>query len=273
MDIKEDEIKSFLENATWYHTLEFPKGLTSKGVYDHREHLRFYKIPQSLKEMSVLDVGCADGFFSFEFEKKGAKEVLAVDTNKSDGTTAISPSLGQIKSFDEKYLSRQNQNSKFLGLAKRLGLKEVHLILMAKKLLNSSINYQNYSIYDLVNLKRSFDLVFCGDLIEHLKNPVEATEQLYLATKKLCIITLATLSGSKKANWWLKLLNLSPSFKDRIVTYWGDRGGTFFHFSPEAFKKLALASGFSKVEIVSRFNLKNFKTNTDVPHVVYHCFK
>jgi len=50
-------------------------------------------------------------------------------------------------------------------------------------------------------------------------------------------------------------------------------GATFFHFSPKAFAKLLKASGFSRVEIISSFDLKNFRTGLDVPHVVYHCWK
>ena len=167
----------------------------------------------------------------------------------------------------------QAKNSNFLPLAKKLGLDRAHLMLMATRLLNSKVEYQDHSIYDLHKLDKQFDIVFCGDLIEHLKNPIEAVEELSRATKKLCIITVASVATGKRVRPWLSLLSLSPLLRDRVVTYWGDRGGTFFHFSAEAFVRLLKASNFSRVEIVSKFEQKNFKSDIDVPHVVFHAYK
>ncbi len=271
-DIKQEEIKKFLKEATWYHTIDFPQG-SSAGVYDHHSFIPLYKLPENLAGQEVLDVGCADGFFSFEMERRGAKRVLALDTNKGDGTIGSSFSLSHEAGIKEKYLTRQSQNNQFLNLARELGLSQAHPLHVARKLLNSKVEYKDYSIYELTGLNQTFDLVFCGDLIEHLKNPIEAVEQLAQATKKLCVITLSSLSAAKPSPRWLWLLNLNPFFRDRVVTYWGDRGGTFFHFTPMAFMRLAKASGFSKVEIVSRFDLRNHKTGLDVHHVVYHCWK
>jgi hypothetical protein len=39
-----------------------------------------YKSLKTWTGKTVLDVGAWDGFFSFEFERRGAKRVLAVDT-------------------------------------------------------------------------------------------------------------------------------------------------------------------------------------------------
>ncbi len=273
MKIEQDDLKDFLENASWYHTIDFPNGLSSKGVFDHRNHLNFYKLPESFTGKEVLDVGCSDGFFSFEIEKRGAQRVLAVDTNKFDGSPAISPSTSMQNDLEKKYSTRQLKNSHFTELAKKLDLLQVHTFLMTKKVLGSNVEYRDHSIYNLKDLNQTFDVVFCGDLIEHLKNPIEAVEQLSSVTKELCIITIASLTTSKKLNWWLRLLRLNPILKDRVVTYWGDRGGSFFHFSPGAFEKLLKASGFARVEVISSFDLKNLKTGMDIPHVVYHCWK
>ncbi|OGM02004.1 hypothetical protein A2115_01640 [Candidatus Woesebacteria bacterium GWA1_41_8] len=273
MITNQDDVKRFLQGAAWYHTIDFPGGISSKGAYDHRKFVNFYKLPKSLVGQEVLDVGCADGFFSFELEKRGAKRVLAVDTNKFDGASAISPSPIHEVDYQRKYSSIQSQNTKFLPLAQKLGLSKVHLMLMATRLLNSGVEYQDCSIYELHKLNHKFDVVFCGDLIEHLKNPIEAVEELSRATKTLCIITIASLATGSKVNRWLSLINFNPLLRGKIVTYWGDRGGTFFHFSTNAFVRLLKASGFSRIEIASKFNQKNFKSNIYVPHVVYHCWK
>lgn len=80
-----ESIESYLSAFYWYHTIDIGGTLTD-GRFDHRPYLDRYDFPESLDGKSVLDVGCADGFFSFESERRGAGSVLAVDVNRQDGT-------------------------------------------------------------------------------------------------------------------------------------------------------------------------------------------
>ena len=68
----------------WYHTIDLGNGEITDGIYDHRPLLKYYGFPESLTGKRVLDVGCADGFFSFEFERRGAEEVVALDAYRND---------------------------------------------------------------------------------------------------------------------------------------------------------------------------------------------
>jgi len=68
----------------WYHTIDLGDGEITNGIYDHRTVLKHYRFPESLKGKKVLDVGCADGFFSFEFWRRGADKVVGLDAYKSD---------------------------------------------------------------------------------------------------------------------------------------------------------------------------------------------
>ena len=62
----------------WYHTVDLGDGVVTAGYYDHRPHLHHYGFPDDLTGMRVLDIGAASGFFSFEFERRGA-DVVATD--------------------------------------------------------------------------------------------------------------------------------------------------------------------------------------------------
>src|ERR1035437_2369557 len=62
----------------WYHTIDLGDGLVTPGLYDFRETLDCFGFPSDMKGMTALDVGSATGFFSFEFEKRGAR-VISVD--------------------------------------------------------------------------------------------------------------------------------------------------------------------------------------------------
>lgn len=272
IDIKNKQlIVDYLHKASWYHSIRFSEKLKSFGTFDHEEHLPNYGFPDSLEGKAVLDVGCADGFFAFEFEKRKALTVLAVDTNKFDGQVAISPSVSRTEKYEKKYEKYYLQNRRFIKLAQELSLEKVHHILIAKKLLNSNIEYKDMSIYDLEKLNKKFDFVFCGDLIEHLRNPIEAVEQLRKVCNDTCIISLSNpMIELPEVPNWINLITIS-GLKNRLLTYHGDSGGTFFHFHPETFKQLLLDCGFKKAKIYSKFNLLNKKYGYKSPRIIYHC--
>src|SRR5688572_20791798 len=65
----------------WYHQIEVAPGIITPGVNNSARvlaHLETLGLPQQATGLRVLDIGCRDGFFSFELEKRGA-EVLGVD--------------------------------------------------------------------------------------------------------------------------------------------------------------------------------------------------
>jgi SAM-dependent methyltransferase len=44
------------------------------------EKLPFYDLPDDMTGMRVLDIGCCGGFFSFEAERRGATDIVAIDS-------------------------------------------------------------------------------------------------------------------------------------------------------------------------------------------------
>lgn len=266
--ISREDLAKYARDAYWYHSIQINDSIRTNGTYDIEPTLPKYGFPLSLKHKTVLDVGCADGFFAFEFEKRGAKEVCAIDSNSFDGNQAISPSHAKSEIYSEKYKKIFQQNNQFLPLAHKLGFNNVDHRLLLKKIKSSSVRFEEQSIYHLKNTNVKYDLVFCGALIEHLKNPIEAVEALKSVCKDTCIISL---SNTMKIPFLFRFINLFPKLRNRLMTYHGDSGGTFFHFHPQTFKKVLLASGFSYVVLYSTFTLKNNKHKNKIPHVVYHC--
>jgi len=282
-------IQDFINNAIWYHTIKFPNDLTSNGVYDHKNKLKYYGFPDNLDNKSVLDVGASDGFFSFEFEKRKAKEVVAIDTHNYDGSighTDISPA--KIESYQKKYSRHLKEKELFSDICKILNIENLNRLLVAKSLLNSSVKFKEESIYNLKSWNDKFDLVFCGDLIEHLKDPLGALENLASVTNNTCIIALSSSIKqpigpinmlpyriAQALNIVLKKIGIRLIQKEEssLLEYHGNKaGGSFFHFYPETFKNLALASGFKKVRIFSEFNLENKKKHSQNYHFIFHCY-
>ncbi|MCI0339422.1 MAG: DUF1698 domain-containing protein [Acidobacteria bacterium] len=72
---------SELLSGAWWHSIDLGEGHVTAGVHKLEELCDNYSrfdLPQDLSGRRLLDIGCWDGFYSFEAEKHGA-EVVAVD--------------------------------------------------------------------------------------------------------------------------------------------------------------------------------------------------
>lgn len=71
-----------LGDLGWYHSIELPDGTVIPGLQSIstlRERIARFPIPEDLRGKRVLDIGCWDGWFTFEMERRGAT-VVAVDS-------------------------------------------------------------------------------------------------------------------------------------------------------------------------------------------------
>src|SRR5688572_16639032 len=86
----------------WYHTIDLGDGVVTPGIFDHRPLLDQYGLPADLTGLSVLDAGAANGFFSFEFERRGASRVLAVDipTSRQDMVVSVDDAFREAHEHD-----------------------------------------------------------------------------------------------------------------------------------------------------------------------------
>ncbi|MGB7556137.1 MAG: DUF1698 domain-containing protein [Candidatus Korobacteraceae bacterium] len=68
------------EEPYWFLKMELPGGLITPGWSDpKRDKLPYYGLPADLTGARVLDIGHAEGFFSFEAERRGAAEVVGIE--------------------------------------------------------------------------------------------------------------------------------------------------------------------------------------------------
>ncbi len=76
-----DWLKSQIDSEPyWFHKMELPGGLVTPGWNDPKAtKLPYFGLPADMTGMRVLDIGHAEGFFSFEAERRGAAEVVAIE--------------------------------------------------------------------------------------------------------------------------------------------------------------------------------------------------
>ena len=77
-----DWLKSQVEaEEYWFQKIDLGGGLATPGWSNPMtEKLPFYGLPDDMTGMRVLDIGCCEGFFSFEAERRGAADVVAIDS-------------------------------------------------------------------------------------------------------------------------------------------------------------------------------------------------
>ena len=129
------------------------------GDYPSFKYARFeVAIPSDLTGKTVLDIGCNAGFYSIEMKRRGAAEVLGIDT-------------------DEHYLAQACFAAETLGF--------------------EDISFQNLSVYDVARLGRRFDLVIFMGVFYHLRHPLLALDLIreHVAGDMLLFQTMQQGSG------------------------------------------------------------------------------
>jgi tRNA (mo5U34)-methyltransferase len=76
-----DEQRQEYFSSGWWHSIDLGGGRITPGAHkleELQENFALFQLPEDLAGQRVLDIGCWDGFYSFEAERRGA-EVVAVD--------------------------------------------------------------------------------------------------------------------------------------------------------------------------------------------------
>jgi len=63
----------------WFHRFDFSNGVSTRGRDPSANKLHALSLPPRLDGLSVIDIGAADGYFSFQCEARGAARVVASD--------------------------------------------------------------------------------------------------------------------------------------------------------------------------------------------------
>jgi tRNA (mo5U34)-methyltransferase len=156
------DLRARVAELDWYHTIDLGSGIVTEGLFDHRGVLHHYGLPERLDGARVLDVGTFDGFFAFELERRGASVVA---TDLADRDLLDWPAPMKRMSHAKPFTPRRTNFD------------------LAKEVLSSRVEYREISAYDVgTSDLGSFDFVFVGSLLVHLRDPVGALMSLHEST-------------------------------------------------------------------------------------------
>lgn len=82
MTATDDARRAIAAIDVWRHRIAVAPGVVTPGTEDTATELGRLGLPSTLHGERVLDVGCSDGFYAFECERRGA-DVVAVDDESS----------------------------------------------------------------------------------------------------------------------------------------------------------------------------------------------
>jgi tRNA (mo5U34)-methyltransferase len=159
----QDELRRLIAaNPVWYHTMELAPGITTPGWFDLRPIVERLPWPE-IDGRRCLDVGTYDGFLAFEMERRGALEVVATDI--ADHADWDWPPDVRARGSEEL--------AHLAGPEKGVGFRIAH------GALGSRVEKVAISIYELApDRVGMFDVVVCGSLLLHLRDPLRALEAL-----------------------------------------------------------------------------------------------
>ena len=145
------------QDCTFYHAIDLPGVGTTPGAWDLRGKFQDYVGGVSLAGRTVLDIGTASGFLTFEAEKLGAKVTsMDVDSEKRWNLLPFEPSMEPTARGD------------LIGQKIRNGYWFAH------HTLGSTASALYGDVYDLAGYGLRFDVVILGALLEHLSDPIRA---------------------------------------------------------------------------------------------------
>jgi tRNA (mo5U34)-methyltransferase len=200
----------------WFHTfaLNRAEGIYTPGAArDHR--YRVAALPEDFAGMSVLDVGCFDGFYAFLAERRGAERVVAVD--------------------NEQYR---------LWVASRWGVEleggeGFHAI---HRLLGSAVEYRRMDAFALGGLGQRFDLVYCFGILHRVENPLGLLRVLRERTVDGGTVLIETygVDPEQRKGAVIRVCEPGEVYARDDFVYWG--------FADAGLERLARIAGFSRAE-------------------------
>ena len=178
-----------MDKCWFYHSMDIPGRGSVEGHWDLRNRFDEYVGGISVKDRTLLDVGVASGFLTFEAEKRGAT-VTGFDAEN----------FGQYQ-----HIPTDDKPDHSFGFElMRNGYWLAHEANQSK----SKVVYGD--IYSMSEHAPKHDIVLIGQILVHLRDPIEVLRQASLLAKDFLIVSEGSYSSEQptsvflgsKTNWY-----------------------------------------------------------------------
>ncbi|MDO8614709.1 MAG: class I SAM-dependent methyltransferase [Dehalococcoidia bacterium] len=238
------EIWERVSRIKWYHTIDLGNGIVTPGFIDNRPTAHLFGLPDDLSGKRCLDIGTYDGFWSFEMERRGAAEVVAIDVE--------SPADYDVPRLKKKKLLEEAAEGKDIHggwneLATGVGLQfPGDGFRLAKEILKSKAERKILNVYDLSPEKvGTFDVVLISQLLLRLRDPQTVIENMFSVCRGFAVV----------AEGYAPELE---GFSKPVSAFIGTTAlGVWWEHSTASMQAMMKIAGFDPVEKVATFVAEN----------------
>jgi SAM-dependent methyltransferase len=212
------------QECRFYHTLDLPVSGVQQGQWDLRGRFEDYTLDVALSGKSVLDVGTASGFLSFEAEKRGAT-VVSVEADSPARWDRL-PFINRLA-----YKDRQAWNRDPVIQGNLEGLKRSYWL--AHREFGSRARAYYGDACNLPEALGRFDVVIVGQILVHLQDVIRPLTSICRRCNDTLVITEGMLVSNEPTSQFLGRAN-NP-----------DRDHSFWFHSVGVYRELLGMLGFS----------------------------
>lgn len=227
------------DGCFFYHTIELPELGVIQGQWDLRGRFDDYIGGVSVAGKSVLDVGTATGFLSFESEKRGASRVVSFDMSDARQQTFIP--------FKDKLYYRDYESFMNYHDVEVERWKDAYWL--CHRLLKSNAEVFYGDIFRLPESLGQFDVVIVAAVLEHLNDQITALGSIARLTKETMIIVSPVLPTEER------IARLEPTADNPSYDY------TWWRYSIGAYREILKILGFS-IEKITESQYRYEHTDT-----------
>jgi SAM-dependent methyltransferase len=201
------------EGCFFYHTIELPEFGVVHGQWDLRGKFEEYVGGVEVAGKSVLDVGTATGFLSFESERRGASRVVSYDMSDVRQQTLL-----PFK--DKLYFQDHERWAELYGVEME---RWKNAYWLSHRLLGSRAQAFYGSVYDVPTALGAFDVVIVGAVLEHLNDQITALASISRVTKEKMVVVTPLLRTDERIARFEPL----ASTPDYDFTWWTYSEGVY----------------------------------------------
>jgi SAM-dependent methyltransferase len=158
----------------FYHTIDLPGHGTVEGEFDLRDRPGEYLGDVDFKNKRVLEIGSANGFFTFFMERQGA-EVVGFDLAEEDSWDVVPYTQYDYQSF--------------VAERRRHIEKLKNAFWLAHSLFQSKARVVYGNAYSIPPGLGPFDISTLGCVLEHVRDPFSVLENVARLTKETVVVT------------------------------------------------------------------------------------
>jgi SAM-dependent methyltransferase len=235
----------------FYQAIDLPGIGAVPGAWDHRGSENVYLAHTDFEGLTALDVGPANGFWSFEMERRGAK-VTAIELGPDDDWDAVPHGGKPAKGLGANLKANVEAHHKDFWICHAAN--------------NSAVKVVHGTAYATPTLIDHVDVALMGNILQHLRDPFLAIERVASVVKRRIIISESI---------WVEDPGLLEQARIQLIP----RGSTplvnhsWYQVSPVFVGEVLLILGFTNLKCemhLQRFNGTALDSNSRmVPHFTY----